>query len=210
MSSTTFLTPPPVRGIPRLLRPAARADDVRVLADRVVGDAVHDVRWRAMAATRLAAAVLEDPASLTPAVARRLDERLPGLLGTADLAGTPDAGPLSALCAVLADHLSQEVCRPLQSLVRHAPTRVAVAAHVASLLVEGLTPSAQHLADLAAIADADPGPPYAARRRPLRTRAAVLACTLVASGDTIPDAGPPRAGYGEVERQRRTVRGRWR
>jgi hypothetical protein len=206
MSATTFPTPPPHRAVPRAVRQAA---DARVLADGLAGGTLHDARRRAQAAAHLAAALLEDRSGLTPAVARRLDDRLPGLLRAADRAGTPDAGPLSALCAALAGHLSPGVRRPLQSIVRHSPTRVAVAAHVASLLVDGVTPSAQLLADLAATAEVDPGPVFAARRRPLRTRAAILAYTLAVTEECPADAGSTAAD-GAAEGQHRTVRGLWR
>jgi hypothetical protein len=183
---TRFLVPQPSRETvrpPAPGRPPPSADDVRVLTDRVVGDGVHDACWRATAATRLAAAFNDDDTLLTPGITRALDERLPGLLLAATATG-PDAGPLSALCAALANHLSEAVCPPLQSLVRHAPTEVAVAAHIASLLVEGLTPSAQHLSDLMNLVEVDVRLLHTTRGKPLPTRAAVLAYALAVAPRT--------------------------
>jgi hypothetical protein len=158
-------------------RPAPRADDVRVLADRVAGESHHDARWRATAAARLATVATDHPELLSDTVVRRLDAALPRLLLRA---GAGEAGALVALCAALGDRLSSAVCAPLQRLVRDSDVRLAVAAHVASLVVEGLTPSAQHLADLAAAADVDPRELAPGHGRPLHARAAVLAYALTA------------------------------
>jgi hypothetical protein len=198
MSAATSRAPRPPTGATLrgdLDRFPLRADDVRVLSDRVVGDEDRAGRRRATAATRLAAAVIDRPELLTPAVVRRLDAALPGLV-RAHVAGGADAveaAALAALCAALGDRLSAAVCPPLQGLVRTAPPHVAVAAHVASLLVEGLTLSTQHLSDLAAIAEADPYVLAATRRRPSRVRAAALAYALAAAQH----AGPGTPGAGE-------------
>ena len=178
MTVTTFRVPPPAATDARdrpWSRPAPRADDVRVLADRVAGGRIHDARWRATAAARLAMVATDHPELLGDPVVRRLNAALPRLLRGGD---TGEVGALVALCAALGDRLSCAVCPALQGLVREADVRLAVAAHVASLVVEGLTPSAQHLSDLAAAADVDPrslGPGYG---RPLHARAAVLAYAL--------------------------------
>jgi hypothetical protein len=104
-----------------------------------------------------------------------LDAALPRLLRCGDVG---EVRAVVALCAALGDRLSCAVCPALQRLVREADVRLAVAAHVASLVVEGLTPSAQHLADLAAAADVDPRALGPGHGRPLRARAAVLAYAL--------------------------------
>lgn len=188
---------------------AVRPDDVRVLTDRVVGDGNHDARWRAAAALRLAALVLDgtDAVPGTPiqrirvrtadavpvAVVRRLDAALPALLRSAEPA---EAASLTALCAVLGDRLSHDVCPPLQELVRRAAPPVAVAAHVASLLVEGLGPSAQHVADLTAMADPDPEIVAAHRHCPTQERAAALACALAVADRRAGGRTPSRAALG--------------
>ena len=172
---TTFPKPPPT---PHPSRDhadawaAARLDEVRLLTDRVVGDGHHDARWRSAAALRLAGLVLDGTVAVPAAVVRRLDAALPTLLRSVDPAA---AAPLTALCAVLGDRLSKDVCPPLQDLTRRAVPPVAVAAHVASLLVEGLEPSTQHVADLTAVADPDPDVLAAHRHGPGVERAAALA-----------------------------------
>jgi hypothetical protein len=179
VTSPTRLREPPAARAPARRPPAPppggpvrTAQDVRDLAGIVTGDVRRD--RRATAARRLAALAMADPAVLTPVVGR-LDAALPGLLRSVDAA---DAPALVALCAALGDRLTPGVCPPLQALVRRADTRVAVAAHVASLLVEGLVPSRQHLADLTAVADADPWVLAATRGRPAQVRAAALAYAL--------------------------------
>jgi hypothetical protein len=190
---TTFRVPPTPAHRSRRAEPwaAARTDDVRVLTDRVVGDGHHDARWRATAALRLAALLLDGtggvprihiqrthvrPVDAVPmGVVRRLDAALPALLRAA---GPEEAAPLIALCAVLGDRLSKGVCPPLQDLVNHGAPPVSVAAHVASLLVEGLAPSAQHVADLTALADPDPDVLAAHRHGPAADRAAALAYAI--------------------------------
>jgi hypothetical protein len=157
--------------------PGLTADDVRDLAGVVAGDVSGDGTRRA-AARQLAAAAMDDPALLTPDVLRRLDVALPALLRPAGVAAEADAPALVALCAALGDRLTRGVCPELQVLVRRADPPVAVAAHVASLLVEGLVPSRQHLADLTAVVDADPRVLAASRDRPPRVRAAALAYAL--------------------------------
>jgi hypothetical protein len=181
-SVTTFREPPPTAAgdhdFPRR-RPAPGAD-VRVLTERVAGESHHHAHWRATAAARLATVATDHPETLSDTVIRLLDAVLPRLLRSA---GPREAGALVALCAALGDRLSPGVCPPLQRLLRDADVRLAVAAHVASLVVEGLTPSAQHLADLAAVADVDPRALSPGHRRPLHVRAAVLAYALaVADG----------------------------
>jgi hypothetical protein len=184
---TTFRTPRPGRTSLEHRterRPVTRADDVRVLADRVAGDGHHDRRWRATAATRLASTLLEEPAFLTPAVVELLDAALPQLLQEAgDHDTEDDVTALAALCAALGDRLSAaRVCPPLQALVRTAPPRVAVAAHVACLMVEGLIPSAQQVSDLAALTDADPLVLAGARGRAPGVRAVALTLALADTG----------------------------
>jgi hypothetical protein len=153
---------------------AFHGDDVRTLTDQVTAD----TPWRATAATRLAALVTREPALLTEPVLRRLDAVLPDLLRSAR---ATDVRALVALCAALGDRLSPAVRAPLQALVRGGDARVAVAAHVACLLVEGLVPSAQHLDDLTAVADVDPRLLAAGRTAPPRERAAALAHALAVS-----------------------------
>jgi hypothetical protein len=190
---TTFRVPPPAVHRSGRADPssAARPDDVRVLTDRVLGDGHHDARWRAIAALRLTSLLLDgaggappihvqrtraQPADAVPGgVVRRLDAALPALLRAA---GPADATPLIALCAVLGDRLSKGVCPPLQELVLHGAPPVSVAAHVASLLVEGHAPSVQHVADLTAIADPDPDVLAAHRHCPAADRAAALAYAI--------------------------------
>jgi hypothetical protein len=147
-------------------------DDVRALVDRLTDAAPAP---RVTAALRLAALVADAPDRLAPVDAARLDAVLPRLLRDAPGSDTP---ALVALVAALGARLSPAVCPPLQTVVRHAQAPLAVAAHVAALLVEGLVPSAQHLADLTAVADANPEVLAASRGRPAPARAAALAYAL--------------------------------
>src|SRR5690242_3560225 len=105
-SVTRFRSPAPVtraHGPQPAPRGVPCTDDVRVLTDRVSGEATHDDRWRSTAALRLAAVIIDRPELLSPPELRRLDAALPRLLRAA---GPADAGALVALCAALGDRLS--------------------------------------------------------------------------------------------------------
>jgi hypothetical protein len=177
---------------PAPLRPVGPCDTLGALAAEVLaaGPSGH----RAAPALALSGDLIEHyPAIPLPGVhVRMLDERLPGLLASASDA---DVAALVAVAATLSQRLSQEVRLPLHQIARRPEDQLSLAAHVATLLVEGMSPSETHLTDLATMA----GPDAAAsmtRRRSRRARAMALVHALARAWTAHHPPGDSETGRG--------------
>jgi hypothetical protein len=120
----------------------------------------------------------------------RLDAALPGLLAGVRSAET--AAPVS-LCAVLSARVSSPVGAGLRRLSRSRDPRLAVAAHVTALLVEGMSLSETHLRDVTTVQGIEPLLDRWPYHRSTRRRA--LSLVRLLTGDAGPaDRWPTAAG----------------
>lgn len=128
---------------------------------------------RPQAALALADALVATyPAVPLPAIhLRRLDAACPDLLEGPTPAHVASA---VAVCAALSGRLTSPVRTPLRRLLGSEDPRLAVAAHLTTLLVEGLVLSAQHVQDLLAVIDSDAAAERADLRSPRARAVAVV------------------------------------
>lgn len=135
-------------------------------------------------------AIAESLAAASPepddAQLRRLDVRLPSLLASDPAA----AAAATAVCAALGDRVRADVRDPLMRLEQADDPRMAVAAHVAGLLVGGVYVSEQHLIDMAAVT----GAPSPGRARSCRAAAFLVVRDLARAVIENPMPGPAESG----------------